>query len=100
MGIAAYRRGNAAISRGICRAYECPGCGRCRTPARPTPRPKEWGFKAAERARMIADRVLASALAYDLPAPSVETLASVVRDRAAVGLATATRAAKCAIEDT
>ena len=49
---------------------------------------------------MIADRVLASALAYDLPAPSVETLASVVRDRAAVGLATATRAAKCAIEDT
>ena len=54
MGVAAYYRGNRSISRGICQQYGCHGCSACRAPAKPTPRPPDWGSKVQAKARKRA----------------------------------------------
>ena len=98
MGIAAYYRGNRAISVGICRDSGCPGCSYCRVPIKPTPRPETWGSKAAKRALDVGLSTLHAAGAYEMEIPTEQRLASVIREKARVGKATALSAAKRALE--
>lgn len=97
MGIAAYNRGSLGISRQLCAEYGCRGCVRC-TEHKPTPRPATWGDKALARATERARRIVAGCERYGLPRPSLEVLVGAVQERERVGLETATRAAKAALE--
>jgi len=92
MGVAAYRRGNSAISRGICAEFGCVGCQECR-PYVPQPRPAGWGDKAAEKASKAA----AGLLRFCDARPTVDDLADMVQVATGVGRKTATMAAAIAL---
>lgn len=94
MGIAAYYRGNAVISRQI-RAEQ----GIPEPCHKPEPRPADWGSKAAAKALDHARRVLSGAARCGMPAPSEEMLAEVVREKAKVGAETAAEAARQALAE-
>lgn len=93
MGIAAYNRGSACISRGVLM-----DAGTWREPAKPTPRPATWGDKAKARALDRARRVLSGnrRLGRDV---EPDVLAAIVVERERVGLVTATEAARLALEE-
>lgn len=94
MGIAAYRRGSALISRQFARdayrrgesSYDPDA-----VQAKPTPRPADWGSKADLRALDHAQRVVAGARRYGLPLDR-EVLVAAVMDRANVKQPRAERA--------
>jgi hypothetical protein len=94
MGVAAYRRGSSAISRGICAEYGCIGCQECR-PYVPQPRPAGWGNKAAERANKAA----AGLLRFCDARPGEDALADMVQVATGVGRKTATAAAIAALTE-
>lgn len=83
MGVAAYERGSACISRGILM-----DAGRYREPAKSTPRPADWGAKTKARALARARSILATnrrmvaELGADVWKPiTLEILAGAVEER-------------------
>lgn len=98
MGIAAYYRGNAAISRQYCDDRGCTGCVNCSTPT-PQKRPEEWGQKAYVKALGLASGLLDYCCKRDGQTPSAGHLADMVCYAMKVGRATAERAAEEAIEN-
>ena len=95
MGVAAYQRGNRAITRGIAMDLGEPD------PFRPyiaTPRPDGWGDKALMRAADVARRSLRGARRYGL-ALDRDVLILAVVDRARVGEATAARGVDIALAE-
>ena len=96
MGVAAYYRGNRAISAQFCMESGCHGCVNCSTYT-PTPRPAGWGDKA----RAKADKRAASLVRYfarDGRTLSVDDLADMVREGVGCGAKTARQAAIRATE--
>lgn len=101
MGIAAYNRGSACISRGILM-----DAGRWREPAKPTPRPATWGSKtkarALDRARNIlaTNRRLVAELGPDVWKPiTLEILAGATQERERLTDTVALEAARLALEE-
>lgn len=92
MGVAAYNRGSAVISREI--EIEQ---GTYRGPCVPSPRPADWGAKALARATDRARRVIV-ANAKVGRSVSLEILIMCVIDREHVGAETANAAARAAME--
>ena len=95
MGIAAYYRGNRAISRGIC--GNCGRCSACYEPPTPTPRPPEWGDKIRAKADNRAEGIVRY-FARDGRTISTDDLADMVRDGVGCGAKTARQAAIRATE--
>jgi hypothetical protein len=82
MGVAAYNRGNLAISRDLFPE-------RYREPAKPTPRPSTWGSKAAARAEERARRIVSGLRRYGLAVVREQVIGAVAeRERVAVDTAT------------
>jgi len=96
MGVAAYYRGNLAISAQQCRASGCSGCVRCTSHA-PTRRPSDWGAIAMEKAKKKADSIVSACARYGLEEPDEETLAMAVASSVRCGPATALAAARLAL---
>jgi hypothetical protein len=96
MGIAAYYRGNRAISAGICREYGCRGCSRC-TEYTPTPRPADWGSKTASKALSKARGLLRYMRERHDETPTHADLADMVRQDTRWGKATCADAARIAL---
>lgn len=95
MGIAAYYRGNAAISRGICMAYGCHGCSACREAPKAKPRPTSWGKKTLDRATDHALGLLRYFRRRGTQV-TVKDLAVLLRDSVKCGEKTAHQAAETA----
>ncbi len=78
MGIAAYYRGNKAISDGIRRAYgfDVP---EDRPQPKPTPRPPSWGSKVRAAALKRARGILGYSRRRGYDDPTVSDLAEMVR---------------------
>lgn len=94
MGIAAYYRGNAVISRQTQRDLGIP------EPCyKPEARPPGWGGKAAARALERARRLLSSAERHGLRPLDEESLVELVAEKARVGKKTAAAAVRQALEE-
>jgi hypothetical protein len=91
MGIAAYNRGNLAISRDLFPE-------RYREPAKPTPRPSSWGNKAAQRATERARRIVAGLQRYGLTVVREQVIGAVV-ERERIAVATATTAVDAVLQE-
>lgn len=89
MGIAAYYRGNQAITLQFNREAGIPDP--CFVPDK---RPADWGDKAQQRALECGRRIIAGAAGYGLAAPTEEVLAMAIKDRAKVGAKTAAEVAR------
>lgn len=90
MGVSAYNRGSASISRGVCVSSGCRGCAYC-SEYKPTPRPPGWGDKARLRAEKAAISLVKYFQSKGLEA-SIEEFTDYVSDRARVGKKTAREA--------
>lgn len=93
MGIAAYYRGNAVISRQIQMDH-----GTWHPPPTPQPRPATWGDKTTARAEDHARRILSGSRRHDLEI-DVERLAGAVVLRARCSSDTALKAAKMVFDE-
>jgi len=98
MGIAAYRRGSAAITRDICRSSGCRGCVWCSSP-RPTPRPLGHGDATMRRAVHWAVGFLAHTRGAGTADPSVDDLAWLIREAVRIGKKPAQIAAAKALSE-
>ena len=101
MGVAAYWRGSRAISEQFAR--EAYAAGRSpfnpdAVPAKPKPRPAEWGSKAQLRALERARGILRGCRKYGLDVDP-DILAGAVMDRANVSEKTAIEAATRALAE-
>ncbi len=96
MGIAAYYRGNRAISAQFCRERGCSGCSACRTP-KPTPRSENWGDKSTKAAADKGAELLRGCALMGRDTPSEEDLAEMIMMDSRLSLRAATDGARLAL---